>query len=443
MPRGPLVWGAAGLVLVGLWAAWRTGRKLPTLEQARALVDRAAYSGGLLMASAETNVDAWAEQVRSVDVPVRWDSRRTTYLALAATVFLAVGFALPDRLIASHVPRPMDVTQTTDHLDDQIEVLEEEELLEEQQAQRLREQLEKLAAEARADEPVRTLEALDYIQDKLKQMAERAGTEAVEAARRLAQTEALAETLKRSEDQLSPQTLAESMGELAAMARQALDAGQLPEAALDPDTLKKLEELLDQQALKDLLDQLNQGEPLDAELLQQLAEACRNCQGGMQGQLGRLVDAGLLDPARLGQLGEAGQCDVGELVRMLEEQGRGGNCDNAAELMALVRRSCAGGRPGTGGITRGRGDAELTWGEKTDPTGTRFDPQALPPAELDALKNTQRVGLSSTAPKVNETGEGSTGGGLGPIAPGEGRAVTHQLLPRHRAAVQRYFDRDE
>jgi hypothetical protein len=71
----------------------------------------------------------------------------------------------------------------------------------------------------------------------------------------------------------------------------------------------------------------------------------------------------------------------------------------------------------------------------------KFKEEALPPAELEALKGSRLAGLSREAPTVEKGGTPSKSGALQGAAAGTGSAHTQVVLPRHRGAVERYFER--
>lgn len=150
---------------------------------------------------------------------------------------------------------------------------------------------------------------------------------------------------------------------------------------------------------------------------------------------------------------QAGACDPDKVFRMTGQAAKRG-----AEQMkeALDRLEAAGmltpgqcqaakaacNKPGRGGISRGRGDAPMTWKDESDQTGAKFQAKTLPPATLEAIRNSQLVGVSTGSPELTEGDGSSTGGALSNAATGGGSAQRQQVLPQHRGAVQRYFDRD-
>jgi hypothetical protein len=107
-----------------------------------------------------------------------------------------------------------------------------------------------------------------------------------------------------------------------------------------------------------------------------------------------------------------------------------------AEMLDML----AEGRPGRGGITRGRGDAPMTWSGGTAEENAKFKPQVVPPASVADLRRSTLAGVSRGRPGTGKP-ESSTGGALTGAEAGGGSAHTRVILPRHRGTVKRYFER--
>ena len=59
--------------------------------------------------------------------------------------------------------------------------------------------------------------------------------------------------------------------------------------------------------------------------------------------------------------------------------------------------------PGSGVISRGRGDAPLTWTDPSSREGAAFKDEALNPSHLPAADQARMEGLSAAAPEVADT----------------------------------------
>lgn len=99
------------------------------------------------------------------------------------------------------------------------------------------------------------------------------------------------------------------------------------------------------------------------------------------------------------------------------------------------------GRPGSGGVTRGRGDAAISYGEQTSEEGFGFKEQVLPFSQLQTMRDSMLMGLSLGQPIEDLGRTPGAGGALKGNTSGGGEAAKHKVLPRHRSAVERYFSR--
>ncbi len=97
------------------------------------------------------------------------------------------------------------------------------------------------------------------------------------------------------------------------------------------------------------------------------------------------------------------------------------------------------GRPGRGGIDRGRGDANLDFTGSTKEAKDASKPERLPPGAARPAPSIL-LGVSRAEPQgkaVRDTGAGSAG------AEGFGAAAwRRRIVPRHRDAVRGFFDSD-
>ena len=97
--------------------------------------------------------------------------------------------------------------------------------------------------------------------------------------------------------------------------------------------------------------------------------------------------------------------------------------------------------PGTGGVSRGRGDAAMIWGEETKGRVDQFEARALPGAERLDLDSAQLLGVSATSPRVDAEGEAA---GLADVEASLGKSSwRRRLAPRHREAVREFFSDED
>jgi hypothetical protein len=355
----------------------------------------------------------WRGTLPAFTLPrLRWRGGRSWGLLATGAGFVLLGFLLPQGF-ADLGQRRLDVRREVERLKGQLDVLEQEKLLEPQRAETLKEKLDQVRRDARGRDPARTLEALDHVQEMANQTAQEAAESAVEKSEKLGLAETLSDALDRHGAKVGEDALTEGMKQLASLAKKSASEKELMEAGLDPATLEALE-----------------AGKLTPEMLKKLGAALAQCKGGKHRKLARLVKAGLLDPDALEKC--KSECDMAALAKYLKEcDCKGCLCDGLANC----------DNPGRGGVTRGPGPAKLTFGDETTKDGFKFKEEALPPGEMENLQSTVTGITPGRPPTKGEKAGKAASGALAGANAGGGSATTAPVLPRHRGAVERYFDR--
>ena len=102
-------------------------------------------------------------------------------------------------------------------------------------------------------------------------------------------------------------------------------------------------------------------------------------------------------------------------------------------------QSPGGEKPGRGGVTRGRADAEMTWGDEAPKMLNKFKEVELPKGTGKDPKD-QIMGITKSAP-TEKAGEVAPRGAQRNMDASAGSVtVNHKLSPRHRGVVQRFFE---
>jgi hypothetical protein len=416
LSRVELLWGLASMPLALMPAVILAWRHRPALAAVRALLDRHGRCGGLLMAGADHPLGEWEERLPEVRQPgLQWRGRRSGLLFACATAFVLLAFLLPQSL-ANLGGSGLDVAREAEKLARQIDVLEQENVLEKKRAGELKTSLEQVRRDARGKDPVKTLESLDHLQDVANKAAQDASESAARKMEELGRAEAFAEAMEKIGNKMDPAQLADAMNEMAALAKKALNEKELLETGLDKETLDAIKKgtLSPQQAKK-------------------LLEALKNVKESTKGKIGRLVKAQLLKAEDLEKCEKAGKCDCEGLAAYLKENGA------KSELTDALAMADEGGR---GGVTRGPGAAKLDFGDESNKEGVKFKEEELPAADLKAMKETTLSGLSTARPQKGKEKPGDArAGALTGAKSGGGSASTQVVLPRHRGAVERYFER--
>lgn len=418
-PLTPLLYGAIGIPVVVAAAVWLALRQVPNLSSIRAIVDRHGQFGGLLMASAERDVSLWHERMPTAELPqLRWRAKRPLGLLTVALVYVFVAFLLPARVTALAFDSPLDVSRDADRLSAQVRVLKEEEILEADRAEAIQQKLSQLRHQASATDPAKTMEAIDHLNEILRQAAQKAAESMARQSNMLGQVQAAAEGIQAAAPGLDEQSMSELMKEAANLAKKA--AAENEQLKEDPELAEAIE-----------------SGKLSPSQLSKLATAAGNGQGEGRGRAQKLYDAKLIDSDQLKEAqGEGGgKIDSAALAEFLKENG---SKKSLREALAALRGG--GGKVGRK-KNEDEGSYELEFGTPSSREGAKFREEVLPPSKLSALKESQLVGLSKTSPQQDtKDGAAQTGALQGAAASG-GSANAPIVLPQHRGAVGRYFDR--
>jgi hypothetical protein len=357
-------------------------------------------------------------------------------------LFVGLAFVAPRWVTQVGQPRPLDVSSQVAQMTSQLETLKQESVLLPEQAASMTRKLDQVKSEANGKDPVKTWEALDHLQSQLQDAASQAVEKAHSQAQKIAQAQtlanALSQTIEQQPDALTPQQMAQAMQTLQRMAQEAAAENEKLKQAMDQQGLSNSQGSFTPQQLQDLSKALS----LSEEQLQQLVNQLKA--GGFQ--LGQgdgsasmenselyKVSAEDLRKALAQQMDQKSVEEIMEQLRQLGQMAQGGEDGQGNQQ----------GPPGSGGVGRGRGDAEMTWNDQpASDQDTAFKDQVLPEAKLRALQQSTQVGLSAAAPKVVKGDQHSQGGVL-TDQNAQGSAVTQEVLPRHREAVKQYFEHQD
>ncbi len=398
--------GLAAAPLLTIFAAGLALRGVPSRARLRAVVDGASGCGGLLMAAAETPLGPWRKSLPDpARLQVTWRGGQAWLAFLAGIAFLLVALLFPQSLVTLAGAAPLDITQETQQLAAQLDVLKQEAVLDPQRADFLKDRLKQLKEDASGTSPVKTLEALDHLRDIATKAAKQAAEAAVAKTEKLGQAEGLAEGIRKNDGELEPKLQKQAMAALAALVQQAAGETDLVNQHLDPELLKRL-----------------QGARLTAEQLQKLAEALKASKLDLTKMVEKLRAAKLIDIELLFKCNAAGACD----------------CDGMLAKATGKTKSTKGGR---GGVTEGGGSSPITWSHDTKEDSTKFKEETLPPGALAKLRESTLVGVGQANPDGDKQRDPSQGGALTKAPAGGGSANAQTILPRHQPTVERFFAR--
>ena len=440
--------GLFGLLAVPPLTWLLAQRQIPDDRKLGAILDRDNEAGGLLMSSFETDIGPWSERMNSLRVPqVLWESRSTVGLALPAICFAATALFFPISTISGFQRHRLNVDDQVKKLTAQLETLRDEKLLDVEEVGTRKLELEKIKNEADGVGPVKTFDALDHLAERMNQKASEATENAKKAMEILAKTETLTQNVKdllHESDEATAKSLMEGLAQsLEEMLKENEQIRQDLKGNLDKQADEKNNAL--KEALKKMLEE-NNFQNMTPEQLEQLAQAMKQCQGNCERMCENLQSGGFpTDPDLLKQLSELKQLDKEEAERILSDLWEyvdgcdDEKCENGERCKSNKSPRFTQQQDWT---TNPDQVDDMRFDKAPDEDGAEFHTKFLPPSNLEAFRNSQKIGASIASPEPNsdnigndrETALRQTDGGLG-IAHGQ------TIYPQHRGPVGRYFEK--
>jgi hypothetical protein len=421
-----VLWLVAGAVPVAFAAWWISGRELFSRTESVALLDNRLEAGGLLMTLCEAPDNQWEERLPQLES--MWKASLPQYRPVRFArqmagpfVFVLAACLVPLREVeASPTLKNTAGEQATSQLQELLTELEKSDVLEEEEKQELEEEIAKLVEETK-ETPLthEKWETVDALQERMRMRVETTVAELATARQSLA-------TLKLAAD-----------SELTSLSSEAMDQ-------LSKDVLEMLQKMADKGAFdgmpKSLKDQLQRmrknggkfGLPKDpteqSELLDELDDF-------LQSESQKLSE--LRSKCKGGKCQGGADCEAGCACT--------GPTDAACICPNCPKGFCSGGQcnsgnPGRGGINRGRGDADLTWGDESTLENTKFKESVLPPGMLDKPRD-EVIGLTSAAPETDVAASAPRSAARAATATSGDETWKGTVRPRHRSVVKRYFDK--
>ena len=416
----------AGLLFALEMACFRGKSQLPDRAQLLACVDKLAAHRGMLLFSDEFDSEQWNFDngfVRSLKVKAK---SGTHFLRFVLSAFFVIAvFLVPIRKDVLKVASPLNIGTEKEKLLEKIEFMEREKVIDADSAEELKRQLNELESAAEGETPGSTWEGLDHLNDRLSRKSEKVAEKLVEQAEELALSTAVARELLQTKQAAAKAEFNESAAAIADILKQL--AENCPQ--IDPELASALKQYakngkVNREQLKKLL----AGGEKTRKLLKQLLEKMRKrgmCNMGGGSQAG--TDA---------QVMELTEENIKKLLKMLDKTGNssGGACQALNSFILNLP-----GLPGQAGVSRGRGDASMTWRKRQLDENVKWKELEIPQPKAVSLKKSQVVGISWGVEKADPSAKVSTGH-LSETAVSGSDAYRHMLLPRHRRSVNRYFN---
>ncbi|CAM2008068.1 hypothetical protein [Acanthopleuribacter pedis] len=394
-----------------LTAWWAARRALPSSERLAADLDARYACGGLLLAHDQDGGESWADHLPEERVPKV--SVRLGYSlpwTLVAWGFLAAMFLLPEVWFQTESAAPIMIQSQLVEKEQQINLLEEETLIERHEAEQLRKTLRQVRREAEQGNPAETWQALDAMQRTMDRQARTAFQNRKQNIEQAQMTAALGQRLNNS-------TLSDEAWQEAFEDYQQWTSDLRADNAVFDQAFSEVGDLkgLDRAEAGAKLVELSRVVKLSKEELEALRKRLKE-----------------------GKLGDA---DTGVLVD--------GDLDGDEALAAYL--AAAGSAPpsvrflapGGAGTSRGPGSVAIQWSGKTPDGKDPFEAVLLPEGASGRDNSSVRLAVGSEAPEADGRARSSGLDGRNVATGGTGSANRQQVLPRHRAAVGRYFERND
>ena len=409
----PLVSGgiAVGLVAAGMAAWWRTRRRFESETTARVRLEHALALDARLSAAA-AGIGPWPLPPADLASrwPVTWRWRRPTGMIAATAGLFALAWWVPIAGVASARRHVIETPTDVRIVERWLEQLTAERLVDDRAVEEVSRKIgEILERPARRWYEHASLEAAGMLK-------EQTAAEMRELAGNLARAEATAATLDTLGRSLSP-TLRDALARECGEALAALDRGGLKPAGELADLLDGLRAVDLAQLSADDRGALARRLATNRRALQQ---ALARCEGFELGSLEGWCEA----------------CENGAACEACPECRDGKPCTKACAVCGRA----AGGRPGRGGVSRGRGDASLSFGPESEAGGTR--PERIDqPLDIARAAPDEVLAVVDGEHEVDEQAFSGPRAGGTVATPGDGGSAVRMdmLLPAEQAAVRRFF----
>ena len=400
-----VLWLWLGTLVVTAGAWWSARRHGWSRRESVAHLDRSLGAGGLLMTLVERPSTEWAEHLPhlerdwSASLPRLAPRRFCRRLALPA-VFAGVACWIPLRAALPDASvRPTVAQNATEELQEMLTALKENTVLEEEEQQQMQEEISNLTQETRRMPLTHEKwETVDALRDRMRlrvDEAQRMNAQALDAASLLLNAGG------NNGTQLTPEQTAQLTQELQQSLQRLQARGGLAGASA------KLKAAL-QKSGKQNSGKPGTGRPSD---LANNRENLKDLKEFLKREDKKLSEC-------------RGKC-----------RGNGSECQGTG---AGALAQDGDGNPGSGGVNRGRADAELAWGKEEDRQGAKFKEVVLPEGFLDQ-PNDDVLAIQEATPN-DPAVETAPHGAAKTMNPASGRATWNRRLnPKHRSVVRQFF----
>jgi len=404
-------------------ALYFTFGKIPSLDILSAYLEKYNACGGLLICSYEGMSDAWLNDMPKIELPgIRLNYKSWIVPLFASLIFFILCIILPiGNFDFTDTSGHLNISGETTELDEQINILNEENVFNDTEAEELRKSLIELKENAEASDPARIWESLDNIAAVNSCKAEEFSEKALSEIEESAMFEKLASSLKEK-------GFMEKMGEEGYK-----DALKATESLLRKSKL--IRNKLNTSEMNRLLKSLKKGSLTNGELdgMRKMLEKFRKMKIG---SIKRLCSGKMLRPSVLKKCRSCSKCSKGKLAEYLKK------C-NSKRCNFLAQSLCACNLPCNGSVSRGRGDASMTYKARaSNANGMTFQDHFLPEGFINGREESMLLEESFAAPSSKD-GEISISGSLKNVKSGQSASYRHAVLPKHKKIIRQYFNTEQ
>lgn len=413
-----LHWLALFIPAAGLAAYIIARREFIDDEKILAIADDRFHADGLLVTAAEVELGPWQDWLKRktdedsarLNLP-RWNFGFIFARLTPCLLFLFIISLVPQRISDSGGFTDLG-NHVTGELEKTLEALDEAGLLDPERRDRFAEQIEQLRQDTEQHFGASDWEAADAIREMMKMEAQKKSEDLRSAAEMTRQAmDILNDDVGRAGEEFDEDAQTRRMEEAADLLERAMAA--LGEKRSLKDSEMKEGELGDGD---------EDGDSQDRQIArrqQQLRETAEELAGRLDDMMTRAED-------NMSQSEEDGS----------PRQGQPGGPESD-QFAQDDHESEESGDPGAGGISKGPGEAPMTWGDE-GPRAELFEQMKLPPGFIVNPEG-MVIGMGAVEPEDDPI-QGAHGASREfeeePGLPGADR----RLSPRHRSVIQRYFE---
>lgn len=424
-PR-PWAIGSAVVVLAIIAIGYlRARRKFFSADDALVRIESNAKLNNRLT-SARAGVGAWPEFNAQADAGLRWNFKRIVIPIAGAAVCLVASLLIPVKLTAAAATRDMQEPTAWTQVQQWVEELKANEVVQPKDLEQIEQQLEALRKQPKEKwYGHNSLEAGDQLRDQTQQGIKELDRNLALADSLLSQAMKAMEQQGASDGKEGSESANGADGKQGNEGKSGKEGSESKQGGEKGGLDKQQQEALSK-AWQKALEGLKSGSlKPDAKTMSELSK--------IDPSKLKMVDAKTLKECK-GKLAKDGKACGSCLGK-----GDGKEGDLAALVASMTAGTSNSDKPGQGGVSRGRGDAPLTFNSEE----TKAKLQGEEAISNDDMRNASigdTVGVVDTTHQVDKDGYKGPQSGGNAQAGGAGEAVWKtETLPEDQAALERYF----